>query len=491
MSSTNLLFPHQLFSDHPMFENDAPVIVIEEYLFFKQYPFHKSKIVFHRASMKYHQNLLESMGVKTEYIDASSELSDIRRLIPHLAGKGIKQINFVDPTDDWLSRRLKESAQEHKVECSELESPLFINKPGDLQDFFRKNKTRFFQTTFYKQQRRKHNVLIEENGDPFGGKWSFDQDNRKKYPQDKVAPDIEFPKPDKYWDEAQSYVVKNFPEHVGAIPDWVYPHTHEQAQDWFINFLYNRFHHFGDYEDAIQKDQSILHHSLLSPLINTGLLSPTQVIEEAIDFGSKHDIPINSLEGFIRQILGWREFIRGMYECKGVDSRTKNFWGFNRKLPQCFYDATTGIGPVDQTIKKVWDTGYCHHIERLMILGNFMLLCEIDPDDVYRWFMEMFVDAYDWVMVPNVYGMSQFSDGGLFATKPYISGSNYIRKMSDYPRGEWADIWDGMFWRFMDKQRGFFNSNPRLSMLVGTFDKMSEEKQKKHLERAESYLSTL
>lgn len=200
---------------------------------------------------------------------------------------------------------------------------------------------------------------------------------------------------------------------------------------------------------------------------------------------------MNSLEGFIRQVIGWREFMRGMYEAKGRFARTKNYWGFTRKIPACFYSGETGIPPIDETIKKTLKTGYCHHIERLMVLGNFMLLCELDPDEVYTWFMELFIDAYDWVMVPNVYGMSQFADGGLLATKPYISSSNYILKMSDYSRGEWQTVWDGLFWRFMHHQRDFFSSNPRIGMLLKTWDKMSEEKRSAHLANATVFLENL
>jgi deoxyribodipyrimidine photolyase-related protein len=189
--------------------------------------------------------------------------------------------------------------------------------------------------------------------------------------------------------------------------------------------------------------------------------------------------------------MGWREFIRAVYELKGREERTKNYWGFTRKIPPSFWTGTTGIEPIDRTIIKVLETGYCHHIERLMVLGNFMLLCEFDPNEVYRWFMELFIDAYDWVMVPNVYGMSQFADGGLMATKPYISGSNYLMKMSDYKKGDWQPVWDGLFWRFMHVHRDFFLQNPRLGMLVRTFDKMDINKQKAHIENAEKFIKSL
>ncbi|NND95556.1 MAG: cryptochrome/photolyase family protein, partial [Flavobacteriales bacterium] len=247
----------------------------------------------------------------------------------------------------------------------------------------------------------------------------------------------------------------------------------------------------GDYEDAIVKDELILNHSVLTPMMNVGLLTPSYVLQEALDFASENDVPINSLEGFVRQIVGWREFIRGVYEAVGSKERTTNFWGFERKIPQSFYNGTTGIEPVDSVIKKVLRSGYCHHIERLMVLGNFMLLCEFDPDEVYRWFMELFIDAYDWVMVTNVYGMSQFADGGLMATKPYISSSNYLMKMSNYKKGDWQDTWDALFWRFMNINRDFFLKNPRMGMLIRTYDKMDSDKQEKMNRLASNYLANL
>ena len=230
-----------------------------------------------------------------------------------------------------------------------------------------------------------------------------------------------------------SYVEGNFGNNIGELSEFqIYPTTFEESEEWLQQFFEFRFFEFGVYEDAIVKEESFLNHSVLSPLINVGLLCPKKVIKEAVVFADKNGIPINSLEGFVRQILGWREFIRGVYEVKGIEERTKNFWQHSRKIPQSFYNGTTGILPIDNTIKKVLKTSYAHHIERLMILGNFMLLCEFDPDEVYQWFMELFIDAYDWVMVPNVYGMSLFADGGLMSTKPYISSSNYIKKTVSY-----------------------------------------------------------
>lgn len=223
-------------------------------------------------------------------------------------------------------------------------------------------------------------------------------------------------------------------------------------------------------------------------MLNVGMLSPSEVITAALE--REDDIPLNSLEGFVRQIIGWREFVRLVYLRRGRIQRTRNFWSFQRPMPAAFYSGTTGIDPVDATIRRVLQTGYCHHIERLMVLGNFMLLCEIHPDAVYQWFMELFIDAYDWVMVPNVYGMSQFADGGLMTTKPYISGSSYLLRMSDYKKGPWCQVWDALYWRFINKHSGFFARNPRMSVMVRSLDRM-KSKIEAHCRIAEAFLERL
>jgi deoxyribodipyrimidine photolyase-related protein len=313
-----------------------------------------------------------------------------------------------------------------------------------------------------------------------------------KFPKKELVPLLPKIEEDKYLTEAKAYTKKYFSKHIGNISDApLFVHTFKDADHWLEDFLQSRFEKFGIYEDAIVTKEKVLYHSVLSPMLNIGLLTPNQIIDKALAIGQEKNIPLNSLEGFIRQIIGWREFIRIVYEKEGSKQRTTNYWKFKRKIPASFWTGTTGILPIDQTIQKILATGYCHHIERLMVLGNFMLLCEFDPDEVYRWFMEMFIDAYDWVMVPNVYGMTQFADGGLMTTKPYISGSNYLMKMSDYEKGDWQGIWDGLFWRFMHEHRIFFLKNPRLGMLVGTFDKMSDDKKKAHLQNANEFLKKI
>jgi deoxyribodipyrimidine photolyase-related protein len=490
MKSINIIFPHQLFEDSSLINNGNEVYLIEEYLFFKQYKFHKQKIAFHRASMKCYQSFLEEKGITVNYIESSNKLADITLFAEEINKREITEIYCIDPTDNWLEKRLRKVA----VGCqlTFFESLLFLNTKEQLSNFFRADKKSFFQTTFYKQQRKSLNILLEDDGQPIGGKWTYDSENRKKYPKGKTPPNIYFPPSTSFWEEAVVYTNDNFKENPGELlKEPIYPINHKQANQWLTQFLEYRFFDFGVYEDAIVKQQPFLNHSILSPLLNTGLIEPAFILDEALSFAEKQNIPINSTEGFVRQIIGWREFIRGIYECKGSLSRTKNFWNFNNKIPSSFYTGTTGVEPIDETIKIILKTGYCHHIERLMILGNFMLLCEFDPDEVYKWFMELFIDAYDWVMVPNVYGMSQFSDGGIFATKPYIGGSNYIRKMSNYPKGDWEPIWDGLFWNFINKHQEFFKSNPRTSMMYYAYNKMSEEKQLLHIENATAFLISI
>jgi deoxyribodipyrimidine photolyase-related protein len=490
MKSVSLVFPHQLFFSAPSVSKDREIFIVEEMLFFRQFNFHRQKLVLHRASMKAYQNFLNTKKYKPTYIETTEKRSDVRLLINELARNSVSEIHYTDTIDNWLEKRIAESAKKNKIRLVKYPSPNFLNQLEDGNEFFDKKKT-YFQTDFYIDQRKKRKLLLEENNKPIGGKWTFDADNRMKFPKNEIVPAITFPVENKYVKEAQQYIVTNFKINYGEALPFSYPVTYEEAEKWLDEFLKTRFSKFGIYEDAMVKDENILYHSVLTPMLNIGLLNPQQIVDKALQAAINNDIPLNSLEGFIRQITGWREFIRIVYEREGSKQRTTNYWHFNRKIPKSFWTGETGIHPVDNVIKRILKTGYCHHIERLMVLGNFMLLCEFDPDEVYRWFMEMFVDSYDWVMVPNVYGMTQFADGGLMTTKPYISGSNYLMKMGNWDKGEWQKIWDGLFWRFMDVHRNFFLTNPRLGMLIKTFDKMPQEKRNMHLESANKFLLKL
>ncbi len=491
MNEVVLVFPHQLFKMHPALQKNRPVILVEEWLFFRQYRFHKQKLILHRASMKFYEAYLTNQNYTVQYIESMDEKNDTSLLIASLLEQKITNIHMAEVSDDWLSQRIQKACKKYNIALTIYPSPCFLNELKVHQEYFNKKKT-YFQTDFYIYQRKQQQILLEPDGKPKDGKWTFDSENRMKYPKKELVPSVYFPPTNQYVTEAIKYVQQHFSDNYGNTnPPHFFASTFTEAEDCLNDFLKNRFEKFGIYEDAIVADENILHHSLLTPMLNIGLLTPQQIIEAVLIQTKHNNIPINSLEGFIRQIIGWREFIRIVYEREGRKQRSTNYWKFKRKIPDSFWKGTTGIAPIDITIQKVLKTGYCHHIERLMVLGNFMLLCEFDPDEVYRWFMELFIDAYDWVMVPNVYGMTQFADGGLMTTKPYISGSNYLMKMSDYEKGEWQPIWDGLFWRFMHEHRSFFLKNPRLGMLVSTFDKMSEDKRNTHLNNAQTYLNGL
>jgi len=486
----SIIFPNQIFEKSKLLDESTRIYMIEEHLFFKQFKFHKQKILFHRMTMKSYERFLQKNSFDINYVDSTEKISEIRSFIKNL-DSNIKSIKIYDPIDNWLSKRINHSCKLKKINVEVYDNPLFINKNEGLSSFFRIDKKKFFQTSFYKQQRLKLDVMMI--GDkPEGGKWTYDDLNREKYPKGKIPPTITYPEKNKIYTEAFNYVNENFNNNYGKInEEIIYPYNFKLAKEWLNAFLKTRFEEFGPYEDAVVKERSILNHSVLSPLINIGLINPKHLVKSILNYYYQHNIRINSCEGFIRQIIGWREFIRGVYICKGTEERNKNFWNFKKKIPKSFYNGTTGIEPVDDTIKKINKYAYANHIERLMIVGNFMLLCEFDPDEVYRWFMELFIDSYDWVMVPNVYGMSQFGDGGLMSTKPYISGSSYILKMSNYKKGEWCSIWDSLFWNFIDKQRDFFKTNPRMRMLVSSYDRMNIEKKEELINTAHNFLKNL
>ncbi len=492
MKQITLVFPHQLFEEHPAIEKGREIIIVEDPLFFYDYKyplkFHKMKLTFHRASMKEYAEFLKKKSYKVNYIDFSNYKSDNNFLFTWLKKKDIKEIHFSEVDDYILNKRLIVGCKKNKIVSQKYYNPQFLNTENYIRGYYSRKKN-YFQNSFYIDQRIKNNILIE-NGKPIKGKWNFDSENRKSIPKDlKIPKLLKINIYNKIISEAKDYVNENFPNNPGENNNFYIPTNFNSAKKWLDDFLVNKFKLYGNYQDAIVQNESFLFHSLLSPLLNSGLLTPDYVLERTIEFADENKIPINSVEGFIRQIIGWREFIRAVYLLDGVKQRNSNFFENKNKLPKSFYIAETGIDPIDFTIKKLLKIGYNHHIERLMILGNFMLLCEINPNEVYNWFMEMYIDSYDWVMVPNVYGMSQFADGGLMSTKPYISSSNYVKKMSDYKNGYWMKIWDGLFWRFIQNHHDFFASNNRTVFMAKNLEKMQKQKLLEHISVAENFLN--
>ena len=494
MNQISIILPNQLFKENPLLKLGFDFLMIEDSLFFgndKQYKLvnHINKLIFLKASMTSYKDYLVDLGHKVIYAENENDFITDDYLKKYIEGK-YKTINIINPHDYLIMKRINEFAKKNELNVCIYDSPMFITK-SDLIKKFQNNNKKPLMAKFYENQRKSLNILVDTENKPYGGKWSFDELNRKKLPKNIEVPNIKNIDKSQFIKSIESKILNSKLKFIGISQYFIYPTNFKEANDWLDEFLENRFCLFGDYEDAISKDENFLWHSLLSPLLNVGLITPKEIIDKALIFAEKNNIQLNSLEGFVRQIIGWREFINLIYEKYGSKMRTQNFWNFKKnRIPDSFYSGETGILPVDNVIKNIIKFGYCHHIERLMILGNFMLLCNMHPDQVYKWFMEMFIDSYDWVMVPNVYGMSQFSDGGIFSTKPYISSSNYIRKMSNYKSGEWCDIWDGLFWKFIKDNEKFFRKQYRLAMLTRNLDKMPQETFKKHLENADKFLNS-
>ncbi|MBY0529998.1 MAG: cryptochrome/photolyase family protein [Rhabdochlamydiaceae bacterium] len=485
MVDITLIFPDQLFEKHPCINSSRLICLAEEFLYFKAQLFHKQRIILLKAAMQAYAESLVKSKKKVLYI-ASNELNCRGDLFALLAKKRVKSIHLAEFADEWLTQDLEEAVNQYGWTLHYYRSPGFLCSQEEVKTCFTE-KEHFSMAHFYMNQRKKHEILME-GSKPLGGKYSFDTENRKKIPKKIEIPSRFIPESRTNIEKIINEVESEFPKLQGLAEPFLYPTTHREARKALEIFLKERLCRFGDYQDAIQMENSFLFHSVLSPLINIGLLTPQEVVHATLVHAKRHLVPMNSLEGFIRQIMGWREFVRAVYVLKGSRERSLNFFKHKKKISKCFWKGSTGILPIDNTVKQVLKTGYCNHIERLMILGNFLLLTETAPHEVYKWFMGHFVDAYDWVMVPNVYGMSQYSDGGMIVTKPYISGSNYILKMSNYPKEKWTEVWDGLFWRFLHLHQSVFASNPRTLALIHLF-KRNETNFLTKIRKAERWLS--
>ena len=481
MEEITLIYPHQLFAHHPGLAPGRVVVLVEEPLLLGTDPswplqFHPQKLALHRHSLEAYRRRLEAAGypVRLQRHDQAASTEDHLAL---LLAQGVRHLHLVDPVDDWLERRIRRWSAREGLRLSWYATPMLLTPVEEGAAFLARGK-KPSMARFYERQRRRLDVLIDPQGQPVGGRWSFDADNRKKLPkQIQLPPNPLHPLDADPQAETETCLV---------------PNDHSGAERWLDAFLEQRLQQFGAYEDAISREHHVLWHSVLTPMLNIGLLTPQQVLDRTLTRAEAGDVPLNSLEGFVRQIIGWREFMALMYRHHGVTLRNGNFWGLeDRPIPEAFYTGHTGLPPIDAVIQRVRRSGYCHHIERLMLLGNVMLLCGFHPTRICNWFMELFLDAYDWVMVPNVYGMSQFADGGLFTTKPYVSGSNYVRKMSDYPKGPWCDVWDSLFWSFIDRHGDFFRSQVRLAMMTRHLDRMGEGTRAEHRQRAQRFLDEL
>ncbi len=450
---------------------------------------HQQKIVLFLAAMRHYAAALEEAGYAVEYhrLDDDGDEPYEDKLGGALERSGAGTLLHFEVEDKPFESRLDDFVAARGCAREVLQSPMFLCPREEFAEYLEGAK-RPFMAEFYKRERRRQDVLMEDD-EPLGGEWSFDTENRRKLPKSVTVPEVRRIEPDETTQEVITLVRQHFSAHPGDAREFWFPVTRDDALDWLNTFVRERLADFGPYQDALTQRSDTVFHAVLTPSLNLGLVTPKDVMTRVKSAHSRRDdLPLQSVEGFTRQVIGWREFIRGIYRHYSDQQASRNHWGHQRRLTDDWYEGTTGIDPLDDAIRSVVKLGWVHHIPRLMLFGNLMTLCEIRPRDAHDWFMEMFVDSSEWVMGPNVYGMGIFSDGGIFATKPYICGSNYIRKMSDYGKGDWCDVVDGLYWRFVARHQEDFAKNPRMAMMARMLDRLDDDRRRTIFDAAEQFL---
>ena len=480
--SGNQLFSPSLLAEH----RNATVLMVESDDFCRRLPFHQQKIGLVLAAMREHRHLLTQAGFTVHYFSIEDEVS-LEEALTRTAGQiNAQRVFQFESEDRALNRNLAAAAERLGVSVIEKPSPMFLLDREAIDEYFQRH-SRPRMANFYRAQRQRMGLLLED-GKPVGGRWSFDSENRARLPRDQTVPELPVIQHSSATRRCLRRVTERFADHPGNAESLWLPCDQAGASAWLDEFLEQRFIGFGTYEDAITERSPTLFHSALSPLMNIGLITPEEVVRRTLAAAEEFRVPLNDLEGFLRQIVGWREFVRGVYREHRQTLRESNVWGGHRMLADSWLSGETGLLPLDHATRTAIDYGWNHHIERLMVLANLMNLAEIEPGAAYHFFMTHYIDAYDWVMVPNLFGMGLNADGGIFTTKPYICGSNYIRKMSDHPGGEWTEVMDGLYWRFVARHREVLEENPRMAMLTRGLDRMSATRRKQIFSQAETFI---
>ncbi len=461
---------------------------------------HKKKLVLILSAMRHFAEELKQEGYKVEYVKLDDEKntgafdSELKRFVTKY---NPKKVILCEPSE----YRVKKLFDDVEIDIEVREDNRFIASHSDFKDFA-KGRKNLLMEDFYRQIRKKTGILVDEKNKPVGGKWNFDANNRNKMPDDVEFPRIIKINQSKITKEIIDLVEKKFAKNFGELENFNYAVSRDDTKKLFTDFVKNRLKNFGTYQDAMRDDLEFGFHSLISFYINIGLLDPLKcckAVEKAY-FDKKCDI--NSAEGFIRQIIGWREYIRGIYRHFMPKYKTLNFFNHKRKLPEFYWDENkTKMNCIKQVVKQTRKNAYSHHIQRLMITGNFAMLAEIDPDDVNEWYMAVYLDAFEWVELPNTHGMAIFADGGIVATKPYAASANYINKMSNFckgcaynakkVKGEEACPFNFLYWNFLIKNKEKLKDNRRMFYPYLTLSKKSEEEVKEIEDIAENFLGSL
>lgn len=466
--STLIIFPNQIFvleSIKGLIERYkiSQMILLEHPVFFgldpeRIIPMNKLKLILHRACFYFYKDYLQSFQIKVKHIKV-----DEYQLEPLVLSD--KKVYYIDIPDYLIDKRMKEMIP--TIERLDDHPNYYLSKL-DIQDFMfsRKDKKRTQHDDYYRWARKEFNVLMDDDSKPEGGTLSYDKYNRKSPCSDCNYPEL--PIVDKeslvYIEKAKKEIQKEFPNHPGTI-DFYLPVTFQSAKKWYERFLLERIVNFGKYQDAVAKGEPFMFHSIISPLLNCGLLDPVEICQKAEQLyykNPKKEI-LYSVEGFIRQILGWREWQRIQYLVNYKHLKSGNYYNNKNKLSEKWWSGELGVAPIDDTIKMGFRYGYLHHILRLMYMSNFMNLCRIHPDEMYKWFMSFAMDSYDWVMIQNVYSMG----AGMNMTKPYITTGNYIIKMSNYKKDKkWMDLWEALYYCFLEDNEEKLMAFPRVGGIM-------------------------
>ena len=464
-------------------------------------PHHIHKIGFFLAAMRHFAQALREKDFQVHYSaldDADNTHSIIKEAERIAAQYECDEIRVARP-GEWRLWEAMQKRADAEIPWRLLEDDRFFTTPNDFSQWASGRKQLRLEY-FYREQRKRTGILMEGD-EPAGGKWNFDHDNRQP-----IKAGLEFPDPPQHRQDALTKnaladAERHFSDHMGTLEHFNLPVTRQQALVDLKHFMQYGLTHFGRYQDAISDSSPFLYHSRLSAALNIGLLSPHEVCEAAEQRYYNGDIPINAVEGFIRQLLGWREYVRGLYWTHMPAYKGENRLGFKRDLPAFYWDADTDMRCLQRAIQMTIDNSYAHHIQRLMVTGNFALLCGVKPEALCDWYLAVYADASEWVELPNTLGMVLHADGGLMGSKPYCASGKYIDKMSDHcqhccysPKqvtGPKACPFNSLYWHFLETNTEILNKNPRMKLIYGALSRMSDEKRQIMREQAEHFLERL
>ena len=462
---------------------------------------HKARIALFLSAMRHFAEYLKSRELPLSYIERSP-LTIVDELRSKIISGKFTHLVCVEPGEWRLKQSIEALALDLKIGLEMLQDKHFYCTHEEFKAWVA-NKKELRLEYFYRLMRKTHRILVDQDGNPEGGQWNFDRDNRKPFPKKGpgLIPPPELFEPDRITKAVLAEVQEYYSDHPGSLEHFQWPVTRQQALQALEGFVEHRLATFGIYEDAMWTDTPFGWHSLLSSSLNLKLLNPREVIDAVLVAWKKHDLELATVEGFIRQILGWREFVRGMYYLDMPQMALDNFYDHQNALPAWYWSGKTKMKCMQEAIGQTLQYGYAHHIQRLMVTGNFALLAEVLPKEVCDWYLAVYVDAIEWVELPNTAGMALFASGGRFTSKPYIASGAYIKRMSNYCGscqykpdirfGEGACPITTLYWNFLIKHRTQFEASPRTRLMTANLSRISEADQQAIQAHAKGLLGNL